>query len=123
MQTLELSKACKALGDPTRLRILRFLAQCTSSVAIDEDGDVRPVAGPTVGAVCCHITGIEKVSSTISFHMKELRESGLIEMERRGKQMICRVRPESLVQMRDFFAALLIPCCTPEKTNEQSQSN
>jgi ArsR family transcriptional regulator len=84
----------KALGDPTRLRIFTFLRGCCCPVALDEEGDVRPVTGPTVGEVCCSITGIDHVTSTLSHHLKELREAGLICMERRGKNILCAVRPE-----------------------------
>ena len=44
---------CKALGDPTRLRILEFLRSCCCPVAVDETGEVRRTQGPTAGEVCC----------------------------------------------------------------------
>src|SRR5260370_1003474 len=65
----------KALGDPTRLRIFEFLRGCCRPVALDETGGVSPVNGPTVGEVCCRITGADRATSTISFHLKELRQS------------------------------------------------
>src|SRR5262245_49958694 len=81
----------KALGDPTRLRIFEFLRICCCPVAVDESGGVSRVDGPTVGEICCHITGIERATSTISFHLKELRNAGLISMERQGKHILCGV--------------------------------
>lgn len=60
--------------------------------------------GPTVGEICCHITGEERISSAISFHLKELRLAGLIQMERRGKNMICSVNNESVVLLAEYFA-------------------
>ena len=83
----------KALGDPTRLKIFEFLRACCCSVVVEETGDVRRVQGPTAGEVCCHVTGEEKITSSVSFHLKELRQAGLITMERRGKNMICGVYP------------------------------
>jgi ArsR family transcriptional regulator len=95
----------KALGEPTRLRIVQFLRGCCCPVAVDEEtGDVRPVIGPTVGDVCCHITGRERITSTISEHLKDLRVAGVILMERRGKTVICAVNPAALATLGAFFA-------------------
>lgn len=81
----------KALGEPTRLRIFDFLRSCSCPVAVEDSGDVRPVSGPTVGEVCCRITGAQRITSTISEHLKELREAGLITIDRRGRNMVCAV--------------------------------
>jgi ArsR family transcriptional regulator len=89
----------KALGDPTRLQIFTFLRACCGPVAIEETGDVRPVLGASVGEVCCQVTGSDRITSTISFHLKELRQAGLIRMERRGKQMICAIRSEGIAEL------------------------
>lgn len=105
MDHIELAKTCKALGDPTRVRIFQFLVNCCCNVAVEESGDVRPVVGPTVGDVCCQVTGADKITSTVSFHLKELRESGLITMEKQGKHMICGVNRETLARLADHFDA------------------
>lgn len=99
----DLAARFKALGDPTRLRIFAFLRECRCPVAVGEAGEVRPLQGPTAGEVCCHVTGEEKITSSISFHLKELRQAGLITMERRGKHMICGVDPEALDELAAFF--------------------
>src|SRR5258708_17958646 len=93
----------KALGDPTRLRIFEFLRSCCCPVVVEESGDVRPVMGPTVGEVCCRITGAEKINSTISHHLKELRLAGLITIERRGKNMICGVNREAVEALAAYL--------------------
>jgi ArsR family transcriptional regulator len=93
----------KALGDPTRLRIFEFLCNCCCPVAVDEGDEVRDGDGPTVGEVCGCISGSVKVSSTMSFHLKELRTAGLITMERRGKNMVCGVQREVLANLSHYF--------------------
>ncbi len=93
----------KALGDPTRLRIFTFLRGCCCLVAVEDSGDVRPVDGPTAGEVCCRITGAEKITSTISHHLKELRLAGLITIERRGKNMICGVNREAVAALAAYL--------------------
>lgn len=122
MDPNELATCCKALGDPTRVRILRFLLDCHGQVALDDQGDARPVCGPTVGAVCCHVTGIDKVTSTISFHLKELRAAGLIRMEKRGKFMLCSPNRETLTSLAEFFVlAAGSGCCEPTTAPEPAQ--
>ena len=93
----------KALGDPTRMHIFEFLRSCCCPVAVDENGEVRPVTGPTVGEVCCHVTGAEQINSKISHHLKELRIAGLITVERRGKNMICGVDREAVAELAAFL--------------------
>jgi DNA-binding transcriptional ArsR family regulator len=106
----------KALGDPTRLRIFHFLRCCTGPVSVDDRGDVRPTEGPTAGEVCCHVTGVEKVNSTLSFHLKELRLAGLITMQRRGKHMVCSANPDAMRLLAAFFE----PCARTATTCEET---
>ncbi len=100
----------KALGDPTRLRILEFLRNCCAPVSLDEDGRASRTQGPTAGEVCCCITGIDRINSTISFHLKELRNAGLISMERRGKNMVCALNEEAVCGIAEFLTSSL---CSP----------
>ena len=104
----------KALGDPTRLKIFEFLRGCCCPVAVGEEGEVRPVDGPTVGEVCCSVTGAERINSTVSHHLKELRLAGLITIERRGKNMICGVNQEAVLAL----AAYLGGSGTEEETTQ-----
>ena len=97
--------AFKALGDPTRLRIFEFLRGCCCPVAVEESGAVRPVDGPTVGEVCCTVTGAEQITSTVSRHLRELKLAGLITIERRGKNMICGVNQSALAELGEYFGA------------------
>ena len=100
-----LSVMFKALGDATRLHIFAFLRSCCGPVAVEETGDARPVVGPTVGEVCCHVTGAEQINSKISHHLKELRLAGLITIERRGKNMICGVNREAVAALASYLGS------------------
>jgi ArsR family transcriptional regulator len=93
----------KALGEPTRLHIFEFLRSCCGPVAVEDTGAVRPLAGPTVGEVCCHITGAEQINSKISHHLKELRLAGLITVERRGRHMVCDVNHEAAQALATYL--------------------
>ena len=98
--------AFKALGDPTRLRIIENLACCDQTLVIDDEGQVRITEGPTAGDVCCSITGAEKITSTVSHHLKELREAGLIQMDRQGKHMLCAIDWRGMRTLLDYLMRL-----------------
>lgn len=114
----QLARYFKALGDPTRLRIFCFLRDACRPVAVDDTGDVRRVRGQTVGEVCCHVTGVERASSAISFHLKELRTAGLIDVTRQGRHLICAANHEAIEALAAFFAGGWeksgVDCCVEE---------
>ncbi len=107
----------RALGDPTRRAIFEFLCEKCCPVAVEDSGAVHPIQGATVGEVCCHVTGTDKFSSTVSFHLKELRLAGLISAEKDGKYMICSVRRAAIEALRSYLDALPQPqavACHPQ---------
>ncbi len=102
MTSETLQRALKALSDPTRLRIVEFLSGvCCHTAAIDEHGGVYKA--PTASEVCCHITGAEKITSTVSHHLHELEAAGLIRIERQGTKMLCTLKPESFETLAQEF--------------------
>ncbi|MBX7132114.1 MAG: helix-turn-helix domain-containing protein [Fimbriimonadaceae bacterium] len=102
----ELTQVFRALADPTRRRIFEFLAKRCGPVAVDDEGDVHSLQGVTVGEVCCHITGTDKFSSTVSFHIRELRLAGLINAEKKGKFMVCSVRSGAVQMVIAYLRSL-----------------
>jgi ArsR family transcriptional regulator len=48
--------------------------------------------------------GLALAPSTVSHHLKELRQCGLIHMERRGQHVQCWAEPETLASLERFFA-------------------
>lgn len=105
MEDETIQRAFKALSDPTRLRIVGFLSQmCCGRAIVNEEGGVYE--GPTASDVCCHLTGAEKITSTVSHHLHELEAAGVIRIERRGKRMLCTLRPETLELLSDALRAI-----------------
>ena len=91
----------KALSNPNRLKIFMKLTSCC------EPGTVASINNSTgeTGCACVGELGRDLgiVASTISHHIKELRQAGLIRMERRGQKMECWIDPKTLTALREFF--------------------
>jgi ArsR family transcriptional regulator len=88
-------KALAALAQPNRLRLFRALV----------------VAGHG-GATPTQIGGRLKVSpATLSFHLKELTNAGLITQERNGRNLIYRA---DYAHMDELLAYLSENCCQAE---------
>lgn len=102
-EMLDLAKAFKALGEPSRLRIVEFLQGCCQSAELTEQGEVLSSSGPTAGQVCCTLTGSETINSTVSHHLHQLEQAGLIRICRKGKSMICTPNAESFRALIAFL--------------------
>jgi len=48
--------------------------------------------------------GLDIAPSTLSHHLKELNRVGLVQMERRGKNVDCWVDPTVLEELKTFFS-------------------
>jgi ArsR family transcriptional regulator len=75
-----LARRMKALGDPVRLRLVRLLA-----------------ASPTGELCLCELTEPVGLSQpTVTHHMKQLTQCGLVTREQRGKWAYFRLVEENL---------------------------
>lgn len=72
----------KALGDPTRLRIVQILAGGTHCV--------------------CELQGqLDVAANVLSHHLKTLREAGLVRAERRGRWIDYELDPATLAAVAE----------------------
>jgi DNA-binding transcriptional ArsR family regulator len=93
-----LADAFRALSNPQRLRILLKLATCCGP---------RARCGADAGGVtrCVGDLGADLglAPSTVSHHLKELRQAGLMEVERRGQRIECWVSEDTLRLLASFL--------------------
>jgi ArsR family transcriptional regulator len=87
-QAVELARVFKALADPVRLRLLGMITGAKGGEA----------------CVCELTTGFDVSGPTISHHLKVLRETGLIEGDRRGTWIYYRAVPAALAAASDALA-------------------
>lgn len=95
----------RALSNPNRLQIFVQLTQSCepgASCSADEEGMRRCVGelGQDLGLA----------PSTVSHHIKELRQAGLIRVERRGQNIHCWVDADVIRSLADFFQASSNAC-------------
>lgn len=82
------AKVLKTLADPTRLQILSIIA-----------------AAPDSSACACHLPEIVgKSQPTVSHHLRQLTEAGVIEREQRGKWAWFHLSPDTLRTIANFIA-------------------
>lgn len=80
----------KALSDETRLRIVRTMARSHEELC---ECNIVPLFGLS--------------QSTISYHLKVLREAGIVEAEKRGLWSYYRVNPRVLMSIVKSLADLV----------------
>src|SRR5512136_486952 len=95
-----LAAAFRALSNPQRLRMFIKLATacCAPGVRWRRGEKTRFCCASEVGA------GLNLAASTVSHHLKELRQAGLMHVERHGRRIDCWVSEETLGLLASSFA-------------------
>lgn len=90
-----LARMFRALGNPHRLRLFMNLL---------EESKLDIAKGRTHDCFLAKLlAGIDLGAATVSHHVKELSDAGLIQTEREGKQLTCSVDPAGLASLRHAF--------------------
>lgn len=92
MDEQDVIKALAALAQPVRLKIFRALV-------------VTGEAGLTPGTMA---EGLSIPANTLSFHLKELVNAGLVTQERSSRNLICRA---AYARMNALLGYLTENCC------------
>ena len=88
---VDMAKMFKAMGDPIRLRLLSLIAASSAT----EAGEC---------CVCDLSDSFDLSGPTISYHLKVLREAGLVESDRRGTWVYYRPVQENFGRLSAMLA-------------------
>jgi ArsR family transcriptional regulator len=84
---LRMAEVAKALGDPIRLQLVDVLRKHAGKVCV------------------CELVPLFEVSqSTLSHHLKKLREAGIVDSERQGLWAYYYVRPDALKELTTWLS-------------------
>ncbi len=99
---VRLAQMLKALGNPIRFQIVKTLAQRQTCIT-NEIVETTPLA-----------------QSTVSQHLKVLRQAGLIQGEVEGPATCYCLNSESIEWLKEQIENWLPNCCAPRKKTEQA---
>lgn len=92
MDTKKYSNIMKALSHPNRLELFLEIAKCQEKDYEEQD------------CMISEITKCFKIGApTISHHLKELSNAGLITTEKKGKFLVAKVNKEVLKELGTIF--------------------
>ena len=102
----------RAFSDPIRVRMLSMMAEGRSCCDFSDSG-VPAVEGEEGICVCEFEDQFGMGQSKVSYHMKKLKDAGLVREERRGKWSFYTLDREAAGQLLGEAADRLLP--GPEK--------
>ena len=82
VQAVRMAEVAKALGDPVRLQLVDVLRKHAGKVCVCELVPLFDISQPT-----------------LSFHLKKLRDAGIVDSERRGLWAYYYVLPDALEEL------------------------
>ena len=103
MEEMDVVRALAALAQSLRLRIFRLLV-------------VGGRTGLTPGAIA---EALDVPAATLSFHLKELANAGLVTQEREGRYLIYRAQFEHMNALLGYLTA---NCCQGTECLDASQA-
>ncbi len=99
MNAMDAALICKSLSDDNRLQIIQMLA----------DGEK---------CACKLLEAFDITQPTLSYHMKNLTECGLVDVRREGKWSYYAINCQTLGAFKAFVSGL---SCTPVGENNTCQ--
>jgi DNA-binding transcriptional ArsR family regulator len=108
LKNLFTPKIFKALCDPTRISILAYVAEQCCELTVSQV------------AKCCPID-----ISVVSRHLAALRDVGILEAKKKGKEVFYSLKAQSLVSCLRAIADEIENCCptNQEKDHENRRSS
>lgn len=93
----------QALADPTRLAVFECIRCCGGAAVYDTESGHCDGGTSCAVALCTVRCTVPCAPSTLSHHLAVLREAGLVQTEKRGREVYVQVLLEGLDELVRFF--------------------
>ena len=100
-QIEELTDIFKALSDPTRLKLVRLLYECSQKTAPEKCIPDKCEGGPLCVNALASELGLTQ--SAISQHLRILRQAGLVRKERRGYFVHYTIDDKDMIKIKNLI--------------------
>lgn len=102
----DVARAVAAIGSPVRLRLLLELASCCAPGAGCGSGGCCTPTDAEESCVGRIAEAVHVAPSTVSHHIKELRDAGVIWCLKQGRRVCCGIDAEMLAAVREVVEKL-----------------
>jgi ArsR family transcriptional regulator len=100
MKQLNIIKIFKALSNDQRLKLFKMIYDCQMERRSNKGSSCPKGLDKAFTRACNHLS---LARSTVSHHMKELENAGLISMTRTGQSFTCEINMDAVKAVRQFL--------------------
>ncbi len=100
MKQLNIIKIFKALSNDQRLKLFKMIYDCQMERRSNRGSSCPGGVDKAFTRACGHLS---IARSTVSHHMKELENAGLISMKRNGQSFTCEINMDAIKAVRQFM--------------------
>jgi len=100
MKQLNITKIFRALSNEQRLKLFKMIYDCQTEKRSIKGSSCAQGVDKAFTKACDHLS---VARSTVSHHMKELENAGLISMTRKGQSFTCEINVDAVKAVRQFL--------------------
>jgi len=100
MEQLNITKIFSALSNDQRLNLFKMIYDCQVEQCSNKNSDCPEGVDKAFTKACNHL-GIAR--STVSYHMKELENAGLISTTRNGQSFTVEINMDAVKEIQQFL--------------------
>ena len=101
MKQLNITKIFKALSNEQRLRLFEMIYDCQVGKRADKNAPSCTQGVDKAFTKACDHLSVAR--STVSHHMKELENAGLISLTRKGQSFTCEINMDAVKAIKQFL--------------------
>ncbi len=100
MKQSNITKIFRALSNEQRLKLFKMIYDCQVEKGSNKSSSCGAGVDKAFTKACDHLS---VARSTVSHHMKELENAGLISMTRKGQSFTCEINMDAVKAIHKFL--------------------